>query len=702
MCLINKLECYICKQQNAEYSNRSKREANNLYAFHPCEQFLQDTTNLQGRRLHTNQRLYCPNIQWPPPTDIITKWVCEDCIGKGGRIYRFNVESDHARRALQHEFRGCAISEVSDNDDDSQENARYLPDSFRLLTPMMQSSVLRMFFDNRYVVGDQVEGAADQIRKDIDVYWIKRSSQAADRMLTIWIPRCVVCKKPTVTGEEDDPYIDDIEIEPNSVLWRWFPLVQKERLIETYIQTGFILKPCQLCVREEEHMRKKVRLFLEEHTDKNAIGWFVYSWLLSRGIGNIPMWDHAALNAGHPDKKAPSTERMMALMAESWRRATGFPWEDVYDLPSFGMVSRTLHDTPLTSYSKWPEARRDTPLEVRHIPRHIEHIPDDDTMDNDVESTSGHQPGYTHNSAQTQAGDISDAQQFLQQLVFDKKTYDRFVSISGKSKRSMNSNIKAVVTALKVYSKHQASQVTGTLDNTSNEILPEARNNSDKARGSAKFSSLRSDNQERHDRLKDAGKAPPAAQEPHPPQSMRKDTALATINESSIETETGRARTLNPNSQHTEKNAMVTFKGAYVDMTTGTAVRAIQDTQYTRSASKRADAVSQNTNEAHAVHAMEKHVRFAEGLDLMQEATLPPKARNDEYILPRLSESEEERHDGDGDAEMDSLEYEMPALAEDEGSVVQCDFHFWHLVGAGKAADASGELVFLPLGIHID
>ncbi|KAI1205422.1 uncharacterized protein F4807DRAFT_471101 [Annulohypoxylon truncatum] len=109
--------------------------------------------------------------------------------------------------------------------------------------------------------------------------WVTRLSETPHRHITLRIPCCNLCKKPTFFIRENDEYkdvdnttfgIEGIELEFNSTLWKWLCLTDGKQALATRLSTGFINKPCPTCVENESVRRGKVYQFLDTCNQREA------------------------------------------------------------------------------------------------------------------------------------------------------------------------------------------------------------------------------------------------------------------------------------------------------------------------------------------------------------------------------------------------------------------------------------------------
>ncbi|RYO97092.1 hypothetical protein DL766_002387 [Monosporascus sp. MC13-8B] len=186
--------------------------------------------------------------------------------------------------------------------------------------------------------------------KSFENHWQPRLADEPYRELTLWIPCCTICKKPSFTA---DGGIDAIEFEPSAIFWKWLCRLQGEKMIATRLNTGFVHKPCETCVNLELELRCKVSDYLG--ACGNIEAWAVWNWLMVRGTGWVGFWNHESTNIGLPDAEPYPQKYFMRLMAEGWKARSGLPWEDTVDLnpPVSCTVAMNVHETPLLRLSQW-------------------------------------------------------------------------------------------------------------------------------------------------------------------------------------------------------------------------------------------------------------------------------------------------------------------------------------------------------------
>lgn len=427
MCLIQRQVCISCKYRDAELDEDEIETAQQeKFVIEQCENLTDVIADLKRNTDWTpdepatlSGRFHCPDIQWPPTSDSTCYFVCEECLC-----------------AYYYEWRDVVTEAAQDSDTsdmtvgrDDQEPS--LLEFAQSKLPQEPARLLCRAIENRYDVPDGEENEDDEENEDgeendddedgeeakflLDGIWFVRAKEAAHRYLTVLIPKCNLCDELLVherenlkraeiirgrragqddevnaeeTNEEeiDNIWTADVEFEPNSILWKWLALLHQNRTdnsvegqtdiplepVETYVKTGFIPKPCAMCIEKEFQCRKQVCQFREGNVTNSQV-WMLFNWLMTRGCGNVPMFDHAAISFGYPNTEPPTDREMMSLMAETWKRMTGVPWHEVdfMEPPSFSALPCplpiTMHEEPLVKLSQLPPWRRMTPLERRHI-----------------------------------------------------------------------------------------------------------------------------------------------------------------------------------------------------------------------------------------------------------------------------------------------------------------------------------------------
>lgn len=186
--------------------------------------------------------------------------------------------------------------------------------------------------------------------KKFDEHWQPRLAEEPHRMLTLWIPFCTMCRRPSFNHKGG---IDGVEFEPGVMLWKWLKQLHGEKMVVTQLTTGFIHKPCDTCIEKETRLRYNVFKFLS--TASNPAAWSVWHWLLTRGTNWARFWNHDTLNVGLPDEPCYETKYFLQLMAVAWKARTGVAWEDTVDLdpPVSCPVATYLHQKPFLRLTHW-------------------------------------------------------------------------------------------------------------------------------------------------------------------------------------------------------------------------------------------------------------------------------------------------------------------------------------------------------------
>ncbi|KAI4597091.1 hypothetical protein KJ359_004602 [Pestalotiopsis sp. 9143b] len=437
MCLIQRQVCIPCKYRDAELDEEEIEKLKlEKFVIEPCEEFTDIIAELKRRSDWTPEkppnfdgRFHCPDFQWPPTSDATCYFVCEECLC-----------------AYYYEWRDM-VTEAEDSDTsdltigrDDQEPS--LLEFAQSKLPQEPARFLCRAIENRYNVPD---GEDDEETKFLlDGIWFSRAKEAAYRYVTVLMPKCNLCDELLVherenlkdadiirgrrAGQDDEVNAEktnekeldniwtaDVEFEPNIILWKWLALLHQNETglsvegqtdilmepVETYVKTGFLFKPCTMCIAKEFQCRKQVCQFVAGNVTNSQV-WMVFNWLMTRGCGNVPMFDHAAISFGYPNTEPPTDKEMMSLMAETWKRMSGVPWHEVDFLepPTFSALPCdfpiTVHDVPLVKLSQLPPWRRMTPLERRHILPGLEDVQESETSEvieeTEVEAVEKDQP----------------------------------------------------------------------------------------------------------------------------------------------------------------------------------------------------------------------------------------------------------------------------------------------------------------------
>lgn len=493
------------------------------------------------------------------------------------------------------------------------------------------------------------EYSAQDIQDDIDRRMMSRFNEIGLCSVTISIPYCSLCKQPEIVYTEDaehHEFFPHVEWEPNEVLWKWLSTQDFSGVFETTIKTAFIRKPCMACIDKETALRRQVSNFLMKHHGKNYLGWLVCNWVFSRGIGNFPMFDHAALNHTYPDGEAPTIYEILEMMAASWKRITHVAWESIIDLkpPVSYAVPTMAHAEPLINFDQWPEIRPDAPLTLGHTLSSMD-------VDDSGSSDDGEDMGVFF----TKAPKPRTWGKTLHNLVClgeNKPVMESMQRESGLSQSDFDKAYSALKNALAQASKppprgsivlaptpaHNRVSSFQEQDSTSQD--PKDRGQ-EQARGqerSLSFSVVKVKPRTRHQGVVEEGEV-----------TARADTPSSMP---------GRTRSPTPEADS-------------LPMTPD-----------------RVDSRGTGKEVARPV----KRVRFAD-LDSVQ---IP----DDDLFGDTLSvidESESSNTDADGDIEMAESGSET-LLSDDEGEIQKCNMGAWHLA-CGRAEDATSELIYLPLGV---
>ncbi|RYO93196.1 hypothetical protein DL764_008023 [Monosporascus ibericus] len=226
------------------------------------------------------------------------------------------------------------------------------PPNWDEVNPRFKAFIVRMYCRDKDELQQSGANHWYPVDKDksFENHWQPRLADEPYRELTLWIPCCTICKKPSFTA---DGGIDGVEFEPSAIFWRWLCRLQGEKMIATRLRTGFIHKPCETCVNLEFELRQKVSDYLGACETIEA--WAVWNWLMMRGTGWVDFWNHESTNVGLPDAEPYPQKYFMRLMAEGWKAKSGLPWEDTVDLdpPVSCTVAMNVHEAPLLRLSQW-------------------------------------------------------------------------------------------------------------------------------------------------------------------------------------------------------------------------------------------------------------------------------------------------------------------------------------------------------------
>ncbi|KAI0384183.1 hypothetical protein F5Y04DRAFT_249193 [Hypomontagnella monticulosa] len=303
MCVVSSLHCPRCG-------------AIDDYAIQPCKAVVdRDLAQAKQYEHMYSKRFCCEDFIWPPVAPVpILRHLCDEC-------------------ALIVQPHDLAIRHVHDG---PIRNLRILDGD-----------------------GDIEE---TQQRDSMYNHWPARVSERPHRQLTLRIPCCSLCKEPTFfiknvnspDGKNTEFGIEGIELEPNSVLWKWMWLVQGRDPISVHLKTGFISKPCSTCINLESALRTKVLKFVDKCDPIEA--WAVWNWLSLRGSGQANFWSHETRNTGLPNLKPPYKTDFKGLISDGWKAKVGVAWEDIVDFED--STTNTLPFTshrgePFTTLSQW-------------------------------------------------------------------------------------------------------------------------------------------------------------------------------------------------------------------------------------------------------------------------------------------------------------------------------------------------------------
>lgn len=385
MCQLQKLDCYVCKAKLMQLGQYELDENNSeTYAIQPCNYLLELLKEMKDACLSAKHkgRFHCPDIQWPPgPSVTPIRHICEDCLCSG--FFELQASPGYSEfqanpvrkpgppvrkpkiAVLINCRRARFVTPSSDEDeDDDRDPDHHLPEIFRLIPSAEKKLQILELYQTDFGPVSRANG------------WTARQVEHSHRLLTVFIPHCNLCKTPTVmperTVEETDAvWLADVEFEPNSQLWKWLSLsaTWNSRMpLQFTIRSGFVTKPCDTCIDKENSLRVEISDFLKKNGRFNWISWMVFSWLMSRGTGNIPMFEHATMNVGFPNTQPPTLKEMLSLMAESWKRVSGVSWQHVCEFraPASCAMPTVMHEKPFISLEQWPEWQPGVPLTIQH------------------------------------------------------------------------------------------------------------------------------------------------------------------------------------------------------------------------------------------------------------------------------------------------------------------------------------------------
>ncbi len=362
--------------------------------------------------LPPGKHFHCPKLAWPivDTSQATNRYVCDWCLRNGILYYHRTVaiqqETEFNKR--HHELlystgaerpagpsRGLVpdISEDEDEDEDEEdggddeeasESTESVHEEGGAVLPIAKESMPSELYETRlFPRASEIEGrfppnwsslhvhfkrfirdkyCRDEERtrptppisfekdQSFENHWQPRLDDEPYRVLTLWIPCCTICKKPSFNYRGG---VKDVEFEPSAIFWKWLRRLQGEPFIATKIATGFIYKPCDKCINREIELRLKVGEYL--NTCGNMEAWAVWNWLMMRGTGGVQFWNHESTNAGLPGEEARPRESFMRLMTSGWKAKSGIAWEDTVDLnpPVSCPVTSSRHDEPLLNLEQW-------------------------------------------------------------------------------------------------------------------------------------------------------------------------------------------------------------------------------------------------------------------------------------------------------------------------------------------------------------
>lgn len=366
MCGLTKLECQVCRTQEH-------------YVFHACESFIRVCEgNGLDNTLAPGMRYRCADLRWPLDPHVNKTFdLCDKCFVAGQKYFNDSSEVQFSIKKRKRDF--IAAMGISVRDDDSNKDDTNVTGSDTDNAQNKLKSAISIKDNERlpYTFHD----LDIRIRKHL-IHAYKnypgiqtlqmQSIGGGGRFLTLWIPQCPVCEKPTMTGDQEG--IADLEFEPDSAFWTWLRSRKDQHtpMVQTSISTGFLQKVCDTCILRESKTRGLVSRLLERSSHRGQ-RWLIIAWLQSRGLDVIPFHEHCTLNVGVPDHEPPSTREIMRLMTLSWMRATrGLAFGDA----ATGETSRAplvRHPYLFVSLDQWqglcnPLADRERPPLEFHLP----------------------------------------------------------------------------------------------------------------------------------------------------------------------------------------------------------------------------------------------------------------------------------------------------------------------------------------------
>ncbi|ETS74827.1 hypothetical protein PFICI_13311 [Pestalotiopsis fici W106-1] len=695
MCVIQRQSCIICRHREEDTCpDKNEKHRPENYVIKQCQHLMDILSRLKydagwnpADPPQLSGRFHCPDLQWPPTENPKHDFVCETCLAECCHEWT-GVITD----ALKKKSQRSAHSRDDDDDDfarsavhERPQRTPYLDITERHMSPIKRERLFEALTNNYgHPAGMKREITIENLTVAIQNTWLLRAGESAHRYLTVLVPKCNLCdellvdqrenlqRADIIRGQRDDAsnntlpddeidniWVSDVEFEPNSTLWKWLAwlskdipealiqdpdYVQYQEPIQTHIKTGFISKPCKLCVEREFQCRKQVCEYVGE-SKSNWKGWMIFNWLMSRGTGNIPMFDHAAINFGYPTTQPPTLYEMMSLMSATWRRMTGIAWHDVDDMdpPSYSPTPcpfpMTMHERPLVNLCQLPQWRRLTPLELRHTLPSLqveEVVPDKTTAPPTGKIQAGKGPQKSliitlNTSRVDKTRSYAQSSRVVAKLK-DNPAYMRAMGIeSGLSTREMEKALSALL---------------GLLADGDERTLP----------GSFQLSNG-----------------------PKPVELDGEETvggAVVHVKKKKVPRNDGENRTTSSNMKRCEK----------------TPTRQVQKKPTSRSDTLLLSPITEeqpSPPETEDDLPTRKHVRFQNPEDI--------EVDEDDLFGDNLEDDDWEQLGDDTDMQDDG-EYEQLELEDDETAVVECELGHVHLLEARKMSTATGRLFYLPIG----
>ncbi|KAJ1327639.1 hypothetical protein MN608_06970 [Microdochium nivale] len=408
MCRITRLRCQVCQPRWSE-SEAASSISPSTYRFQPCAEIKRLATSPNSTSTATStvvsgdggsygyaitnilsrgERMHCPELVWPLPpleksskSSAVEESICDRCLHAGVTHYHWTVQEKqlealriktYGQRGIGRTSSSTTTTSTSSSTTSLLPHSPFTSDSFllpaasefqgsfppewdTLVSNEMRSKVFAEYIEQPHT-GSNASNTfmADALPKPD---WAPRLSEGPHRHLKLWIPCCKLCKRPTTRTDDDGQYygLDDLEFEPNSILWKWLGRLPERPGVTTTITTGFLHKPCNACVEREVALRGEVGRFIRQAD--NAEGWAVWHWLTARGGGVVDFWHHELANVALPAGKFWEYKFYMTTMAEGWWTRTGVAWEDISELTppttQKALPMSNHGDTVLVSLDQW-------------------------------------------------------------------------------------------------------------------------------------------------------------------------------------------------------------------------------------------------------------------------------------------------------------------------------------------------------------